>query len=85
MCWLCTFPSSAAPLTLHDLYQLADSQSVVIRLTESALTVAQQGVRQAPNAFLPSLRMDVAGSYIGDAYLLSRGFSAAGTTDVPIA
>ena len=29
--------------------------------------------------------MDVAGSYIGDAYLLSRGFSAAGTTDVPIA
>lgn len=87
VCVLClhAIPSSAEQLTLSELYQMADSQSLVIRVAESELVAANHGVQQAKNALLPSLSADISGSYIGDAYLLTRGFSASGTTDVILA
>lgn len=87
MCMLCwhVIPTSAEQLTLCELYQRADSESVVIRIAESELTAANLGVRQARNALLPSLSADISGSYIGDAYLLSRGFSTSGTSNVVLA
>ena len=87
MCMLCWYacPTSAEQLTLCELYQRADSESVVIRIAESELTAANLGVRQARNALLPSLKADISGSYIGDAYLLSRGFSTLGTSNVVLA
>lgn len=87
MCMLCwhVIPTSAEQLTLCELYQRADSESVVIRIAESELTAANLGVRQARNALLPSLKADISGSYIGDAYLLSRGFSTSGTSNVVLA
>lgn len=84
LCW-CACPTSAEQLTLCELYQRADSESVVIRIAESELTAANLGVRQARNALLPSLKADISGSYIGDAYLLSRGFSTSGTSNVVLA
>ena len=87
VCVLClhAIPSSAEQLTLSELYQMADSQSLVIRVAESELVAANHGVQQAKNALLPSLSADISGSYIDDAYLLTRGFSASGTTDVILA
>lgn len=87
VCMLCVYirPSSAAELTLGELYAMADSQSVVIRIAEQALLAANQELRQAKNALLPHLQADISGSYIGDAYLLNRRFSASGTTDVILA
>lgn len=84
LCW-CACPTSAEQLTLCELYQRADSESVVIRIAESELTAANLDVRQARNALLPSLKAEISGSYIGDAYLLSRGFSTSGTSNVVLA
>ena len=76
-----TAPDSVS-MTLAAIYQLADEKSRVIRISEQSLRAAQEGVQQAKNSLLPSVSIDLSGSYIGDAYLMSRGFSTTGTTEV---
>jgi len=76
-----TVPDSVS-MTLAAIYQLADEKSRVIRISEQSLRAAQEGVQQAKNSLLPSVSIDLSGSYIGDAYLMSRGFSTSGTTEV---
>ena len=76
-----TAPDSVS-MTLAAIYQLADEKSRVIRISEQSLRAAQEGVQQAKNSLLPSVSIDLSGSYIGDAYLMSRGFSTSGTTEV---
>lgn len=77
-----TTAADNVPLTLPAIYQLADEKSHVIRISKQSLRAAQEGVRQAKNGLLPSVSIDLSGSYIGDAYLMSRGFSTSGTTEV---
>lgn len=69
-------------LSLHDIFSMADAESGIIKVSEHALHAAEQGVRQAKNSILPSVSVDLSGSYIGDAYLMSRSFSTTGTTQV---
>ena len=76
-----TAPDSVS-MTLAAIYQLADEKSRVIRISEQSLRAAQEGVQQAKNSLLPSVSIDLSGSYISDAYLMSRGFSTSGTTEV---
>ena len=73
------------PMTLPAIYQLADEKSRVIRISEQSLRAAQEGVQQAKNSLLPSVSIDLSGSYIGDAVLMSRSFSTSGTTEVILA
>lgn len=77
VCLLCllTTPSSAEQLVLSDLYQMADSQSIVIRIAESELVAANHGVQQAKNALLPFLSADISGSYNGTAPHWGNNFS----------
>lgn len=68
-------------MRLTTLYNLADQQSQKIRVSEAALQAADEGVAAAKSALLPSVDLSLQGSYTGNAFMLSRGFSANGTTD----
>lgn len=68
-------------MTLTALYNLADQQSQKVRVSEVALQAASEGVAAAKSALLPSVDLSLQGSYTGNAFMLSRGFSTDGTTD----
>ena len=68
-------------MSLQSLFDLADQQSQRIKVSEVALKAAEEGVASAKTALLPSVEFCVQGSYTGNAFLLSRGFSASGTTE----
>jgi len=83
----CFFQSAhAAPdsvvVTLGAVYSLAEEESRQIKLSEQQLAAAKEGLQQAKNNLLPSVQVSLSGSYIGDAYLMSRGFSTGGQTEV---
>ena len=68
-------------MTLTTLYLLADQQSQKVKVSETALRAANEGVAAAKSALLPSVDLSLQGSYTGNAFMLSRGFSTNGTTD----
>ena len=68
-------------MSLTTLYNLADQQSQQVRVSETALRAADEGVAAARSALLPSVDLSLQGSYTGNAFMLSRGFSTHGTTD----
>ncbi|MCD8235838.1 MAG: TolC family protein [Prevotellaceae bacterium] len=68
-------------MTLSALYNLADQQSRKVRISEVALQAADEGVAAAKSALLPRVDLSLQGSYTGNAFMLSRGFSLNGTTD----
>ena len=78
----CCAPSYAQhKMSLQTLFDLADQQSQRIMVSEAALKAAEEGGASAKSALLPSVEFSVQGSYTGNAFLLSRGFSASGTTE----
>lgn len=68
-------------MTLTTLYNLADQQSQKVRVSEVALRATDEEVAAAKSALLPSVDLSLQGSYTGNAFMLSRGFSSNGTTD----
>lgn len=71
--------------TLQELYDMADRQSLQILVSQTGLRAASEAVAAAKGAMLPNVSLGATGSYIGDATLMSRGFSTSGTTDVILA
>lgn len=71
--------------SLQQLYDLADHYNQQIVVSQTGLRAASEAVMAAKNAMLPNVELSGSGSYIGDATLMSRGFSTNGTTDVIIA
>lgn len=78
---ICAQENSVQTMTLASLYDLADQQSQKVRVSEVALQAAEEGVAAVKSALLPSVDLSLQGSYTGNAYMLSRGFSSNGTTD----
>lgn len=68
-------------MSLQSLFDLADQQSQRIKVSEVALKAAEVGVASAKSALLPSVEFSLQGSYTGNAFLMSRGFSTGGTTE----
>ena len=68
-------------MSLQSLFDLADQQSQRIKVSEAALKAAEEGVASAKSAMLPSVELSVQGSYTGNAFMMSRGFSTSGTTE----
>ena len=68
-------------MSLQSLFDLADRQNQRIKVSEAALKAAEEGVASAKSAMLPSVELGVQGSYTGNAFLMSRGFSTSGTTE----
>ena len=78
---ICAQERAVQVMTLTILYDLADRQSQKVRVSEVALRAADEGVAAAKSALLPSVDFSLQGSYTGNAFMLSRGFSGNGTTD----
>lgn len=78
---ICAQEKAVQVMTLTTLYDLADRQSQKVRVSEVALRAADEGVAAAKSALLPSVDLSLQGSYSGNAFMLSRGFSSSGTTD----
>ena len=78
---ICAQENNVQTMTLASLYDLADRQSQKVRVSEVALQAAEEGVAAVKSALLPSVDLSLQGSYTGNAYMLSRGFSSNGTTD----
>lgn len=78
---ICAQEKAVQVVTLTTLYDLADRQSQKVRVSEVALRAADEGVAAAKSALLPSVDLSLQGSYTGNAFMLSRGFSSSGTTD----
>lgn len=72
-------------MSLHEIYELAEHESRVIRVGNIGVEAAIEGERSARSARLPQVDLSLSGSYIGNATLMSRGFSTFGTTDVILA
>lgn len=70
---------------LHEIYELAERESRAIQVGKIGLQVASEGEKVARSAILPKVNLSLSGSYIGNATLMSRGFSTSGTTDVVLA
>ena len=68
-------------MSLQSLFDLADRQNQRIKVSEAALKAADEGVASAKSAMLPSVEFSLQGSYTGNAFLMSRGFSTSGTTE----
>ena len=62
-------------LTLNEIFRLADENSKSIRMHQLAIEEAEQGIKVARNAYLPSLSLKAEASYIGDGYMTDRDFS----------
>lgn len=69
--------------TLKELFSLADKNSKSIRLHQLAIREAEQGIKVARNAYLPSLSVKAEASYIGDGCMTDRDFSNAVHADMP--
>lgn len=72
-------------MKLQEIYNLADQQSQRIRVSEVGLKSASEAVLSAKSALLPNLNLSLSGSYIGNATMMSRGFSTSGTSDIIVA
>lgn len=78
---ICAQDRTVQSMTLTTLYNLADQQSQKVRVSEVTLRAADEGVAAAKSALLPSVDLSLQGSYTGNAFMLSRGFSTNGATD----
>ena len=78
---VCAQERAVQAMTLSTLFDLADRQSQKVRVSLTALQAADEGVEAAKSALLPDVGLSLQGSYTGNAFMLSRGFSANGTTD----
>ncbi|WP_300764641.1 TolC family protein [uncultured Bacteroides sp.] len=78
---ICAQEKVVQTMTLTTLYDIADRQSQKVRVSEVTLRAADEGVAAAKSALLPSVDLSLQGSYTGNAFMLSRGFSTNGTTD----
>ena len=78
----CCVPTYAQhKMSLKSLFDLADRQNQRIKVSEVALKAAEEGFVSAKSAMLPSVEFSLQGSYTGNAFLMSRGFSTSGTTE----
>ena len=78
----CCVPTYAQhKMSLKSLFDLADRQNQRIKVSEVALKAAEEGFVAAKSAMLPSVEFSLQGSYTGNAFLMSRGFSTSGTTE----
>lgn len=75
--------TSALQLSIEDMFELADSASRSIRTFHIAEQEAEQAVKVAKNALLPSIDFSLSASYLGDAWLSDRDFSNGENAPMP--
>lgn len=68
---------------MDELFSLADKNSKSIRLHQLVIREAEQGIKVARNAYLPSLSVKAEATYIGDGCMTDRDFSNGVHADMP--
>lgn len=68
---------------MDELFSLADKNSKSIRLHQLVIREAEQGIKVARNAYLPSLSVKAEATYIGDGCMTNRNFSNGVHADMP--
>lgn len=68
---------------MDELFSLADKNSKSIRLHQLVIQEAEQGIKVARNAYLPSLSVKAEATYIGDGCMTDRDFSNGVHADMP--
>lgn len=71
------------PLTLEEMFMLADRNNKTIHTRTSALEVAAEGVREARSGRLPEIGLTLSASYLGDGHLSDRNFKNGMHVDMP--
>lgn len=62
-------------MNVEDMFELADKNSRSIRTFEIAEKEAEQNIKIAKNALLPSIDISLSANYLGDGWLADRDFS----------
>ncbi|MEG2070123.1 MAG: TolC family protein, partial [Bacteroidales bacterium] len=70
-------------LTMQQMFELAETNSKSIRLFDIAEKEAQQAVKVAKNASLPSIDIALSTSYLGNGWLTDRNFSNGQSASIP--
>ncbi len=83
--WWSVSMNSQQTMSLQELYDLAEKESRQIHVSKIGLESASEAIDAAKSAMLPIVNLSMSESYIGNATLMSRGFSTSGTSDVIVA
>lgn len=70
-------------LDIETMFELAESNSKSIRTFDLAEQEAEQAVKVAKNAMLPTLDLSLSASYLGDGWLADRNFSNGTNAPMP--
>lgn len=70
-------------LTLEQMFALADENSKSLKIEDTAVLEAQQGVKVARNGYLPDIDISLSASFLGNGFLMDRNFSGGQSIKMP--
>ena len=70
-------------LTLEQIFALADENSKSLKIEDTAVLEAQQGVKVARNGYLPDIDISLSASFLGNGFLMDRNFSGGQSIKMP--
>ena len=80
---LCKLSAQTRRLTINEMFNLANQNSISIRLRDLAISEAEQGIAVAKNDLLPSLKAHAEVKYIGNGIMTERNFNGAEHASLP--
>ncbi len=72
---VCVMGQSQTTISLEEIFEIAEAQSVQLRVSKSAETEAEKDVSVAHNGRLPDINASLSLSFIGDGFTTKRNFS----------
>lgn len=70
-------------LSIEEMFELAEQNNSRIKLGNTAVKEAQENVRVAENAYLPSISASLSLSYNGDGIIMDRNFGNSFKAEIP--
>lgn len=80
---LCAVGQNARVVTLDELYQTAEQNSLQLRPSFAAEEEARQEIRVAKSGYLPDINTSMSLSFIGDGFTTKRNFSDCQKAPIP--
>ena len=74
LCSMSSYAQHSYPMTLEELYRIADERSRAIRVEEAAVEEAEADLREVRAGRLPDINLSLSASYLGDGCLTDRDF-----------
>jgi outer membrane protein TolC len=80
---LCAQSSQIKKMSIEDMFELAETNSRSIRISDITEKESEQAIKVAKNAKLPSIDVSLAASYLGDGWIADRDFSNGANAPMP--